>query len=93
MPVMVPGTSERNLTPSSTELSAPPSTKVGTAVVGQMVTVVGVAATVMLSALLVVAAGLAESLTCTVKLDVAAAVGVPVIAPVAGFKTRTLGSL
>ena len=61
--MMVPATSDRNLTPSSTELSAPPSTKPGTAVLGQMVTVVGVAATVMLSALLLVAAGLAESVT------------------------------
>ncbi len=51
-----------------------------------------VAATAMLSALLLVAAGMAASVTSTVKLEVAAAVGVPLIAPVAGFKARPLGS-
>ncbi len=34
---MVPATSDLNLTPSSTALSGPPSTSVGTAVLGQMV--------------------------------------------------------
>ena len=54
---------------------------------------VGVPATmVMLSALLLVAAGLAESLTRTVKLEVAAAVGVPLMVLVLELKVRPLGS-
>ena len=88
---MVPATSDRNFTPSSTELSAPPSARPGTAVLGQMVTVVGAAAITMLSARSAVAAGLAASETRTVKAAVTAVVGVPAIAPVAGFKVNPAG--
>ena len=45
---MVPATSERNFTPSSTALSGPPSTTPGTVLLGQIVTVEGAAAIVRL---------------------------------------------
>jgi hypothetical protein len=50
-----------------------------------------VAATIILSALVVAAAGLAESVTRTVKLKVPAAVGVPLITPVLA-RLRPLGN-
>jgi len=54
-----------------------------------MVRAVGAAATEMLSALLLVAAaGLAESLTSTVKSEAETAVGVPLITPVVAFRDR-----
>jgi hypothetical protein len=92
MAVMNPATSERNFTPSSSGVPSETAACTGTAVLGQMVTAVGVAATAMLSALLLVAAVLAESRTRTVKLDVATAAGVPLIAPVAASNVNPPGS-
>ena len=89
---MLPLTSDLNFTPTSTALFGPGSTKTGTAVLGQMVKFAGIAAIVMLSALVVVKTGLAESVAWTIKLKVPAAVGVPVIAPVVGVKLRPPGN-
>ncbi len=47
----------------------------------------------MLSGALAVAGGVAESATCTVKFDVPAVVGVPVIAPVPAFKCKPSGNV
>ena len=73
---MVPETSERNFTPSSTGLSGPPSTIPGTAVLGQIVVVA--LAIVRLSAFVALCGGLLESVTWAVKLKLPVAVGVPV---------------
>ena len=59
--------------------------------VGQILTVEGAAATVMLSALVVLCTGLLESLTCAVKLKVPVVVGVPVMAPVLAFSAKPAG--
>ena len=88
---MVPATSDRNFTPNSTALSAPPSTNPGTAVLGQMVTTDGTDAIVMLKALVAVCTGLLASLTWTVKLEAPADAGVPVIAPLAPLSVRPAG--
>jgi hypothetical protein len=57
-----------------------------------MLRFVGVAETVILSSLVVVAAGVAASVTRAVKLEVPVAVGVPLITPVEVFKVRPAGS-
>src|SRR5687767_11926489 len=88
---MYPATSERNFTPSSTELSAPASTSFGTAVAGQMLVVDGAAATTMLSVFEMLCAGLPESPTRTVKLKVPAELGVPVIAPPPALSASPVG--
>ena len=89
---MVPATSDRNFTPSSTALSAPPSTSAGAALLGQMVTTVdGADVMVMLSDLVAVWMGLPASLTWAVKLTVPVAVGVPVMAPLVELSVRPAG--
>jgi hypothetical protein len=87
---MKPGESEKNLTPSSTGLSAPASRLVGTVLVVQME--LAGAARVMLNDLLAVVAGLLESLARTVKVKVPSPVGVPAIAPVAALRVRPVGN-
>jgi hypothetical protein len=77
---MLPLTSERNFTPSSTALSAPWSTSPGAAVLGQMVNPAD-KMMVMLKELNADCA--AESVTATVKLKVPVAVGVPEMTPLA----------
>src|SRR5436190_10399886 len=89
MPIIVPATSERKRTPSSTAGSEPTSGVAGTAVPGQMVK--ACAAIVILKALVVDWTGLPESVTRTVKLKAPATGGVPVIAPVLGFNVSPLG--
>ena len=90
---MLPATSERNFTPSSTGLSGPPSTTPGTALPGQILTVDGVAVVmVMLNGLLAVKLALLASATCTVKLKVPTVVGVPEIAPLVAFSDKPGGS-
>ena len=59
--------------------------------VGAVVVVAQPGAIVMVWGCVAVKAGALESATCTVKLNVPAAVGVPVIAPVAGAITRPGG--
>ena len=90
---MVPATSDRNFTPSSTALSGPPSTSPGTVVLDQMVTTAGMDTMAMtrLSDLVAVCMGLPASLTWTVKLKVPAAVGVPEMAPLLGLSVRPGG--
>src|SRR5208282_1802686 len=88
---MLPATSERNFTPSSTALSGPPSTSPGIAVVGQIVTTSGGDATARLSALVALWTGLLASLTCTVKLKTPAPVGDPVITPSPALSIRPEG--
>ena len=85
---MMPATSERNFTPSSTALSGPASTIAGTVVLGQIVCGRG-ASTVMLSALVAVCA---RALTWTVKFEVPVAVGVPEITPVLAVSVSPGGS-
>jgi hypothetical protein len=48
---------------------------------------------VMLSGALAVAGGDSASVTCTVKLEMPAPLGVPVIAPVLAFKCKPTGKL
>ena len=84
---MNPATSERNRTPSSTELVSPPSTTAGVGFVGQIDA--AAALIVMLSALVVLCA---PPVTWTVKFDVPVAVGVPEIAPVLA-SVRPAGSV
>src|SRR5262245_64875326 len=86
MPVMVPATSDWNLTPSSTAPGSPPSTIAGTGLDGQMVK--DPAFTVMLRALVTFCA---PAVTRTVKFAVPAAVGVPVIAPVLAVSVSPAG--
>ena len=57
------------------------------------VSCVRIAFTVMLSGADAVAGGDCESATCTVKFDVPAVVGVPVIAPVLAFKCKPSGNV
>ena len=57
----------------------------------QMVRVEDAAATIMLSDRSAVFAGLLTSVARTVKLEVPAVVGVPVIAPVLGLRVRPAG--
>src|SRR5262245_34896364 len=84
---MNPATSERNLTPSSTAPGSPPSTTAGTGLVGQIVPVTALTAT-----LRVFVALWAPAVTWTVKLEVPAAVGVPEIRPEFGVRLRPAGS-
>src|SRR5262245_59312722 len=86
---MNPATSERNLTPSSTEPGSPPSTTAGTGLVGQIVAV-----TALIVMLRFFVAVWAPAVTWTVKLDVPAAVGVPEIKPEfgAGVRLRPAGN-
>ena len=64
----------------------------GTAVLGQMVTVVGAEEMVMLKALLAICWGLPASPTQAVKVKVPVLVGVPVTAPVAVLSAKPPGS-
>src|SRR5262249_10997050 len=73
MPAMVPATSERNLTPSSTAPRSPPSTIAGIGLDGQIMKLPWV--TVMLRGLVTLPP--AEEVNWTVKFDVRAVVGVP----------------
>src|SRR5262249_45568346 len=73
MPVMVPATSERNLTPSSTAPGSPPPTIAGMGLDGQIMKLPWV--TVMLRGLVTLPP--AEEVNWTVKFDVRAVVGVP----------------
>src|SRR5262249_26489393 len=88
MPVMLPATSERNLMPSSTAPGSPPSTIAGVGLDGQIMT--APAFTVMPRALVTF---WAPAVTCTVKLEVPVAVGVPEIAPVPGVSVSPAGSV
>ena len=91
MPVIVPATSEVNFTPSSTDESAPPSTREGTVELDQIVTGVATAfATAILKLLVVV--WLVASESRVIKLKVPEAVGVPEIAPVLGIRTSPPGN-
>jgi hypothetical protein len=65
---MLPATSERNFTPSSTALSGPESTTPGTVVDGQIVYEVEGVEMTILKAFVAFCAGLPESVTCAVKL-------------------------
>jgi hypothetical protein len=47
----------------------------------------------MLNCFVAICCGMPESVACTVKLDIPAVVGVPVIAPVAAFKVRPAGKV
>src|SRR5262245_4389838 len=89
MPVMRPATSERNLTPSSTEAVSPPSTIAGVGLLGQIIVAVA-ALIVMLSALVTLCA---PAVTRTVKFDVPVAVGLPEITPEFAFNVRPAGSV
>src|SRR5262245_39777977 len=89
MPVIVPGTSERNFTPSSTALVSPPSTTAGTGLLGQIDTAL-TAFTVMPRAL---GALWAPAVTWTVKFEVPVAVGVPEITPVPAASVSPAGSV
>ena len=86
---MVPETSERNFTPSSTALSGPLSTVPGSAVARKIVLVA--LATVRLNAFVALCGGLLESVTWAVKLKFPVAVGVPEIAPVPGASVNPGG--
>jgi len=85
---MVPFTSERNFTPNSTGLSAPASTKPGTAVPGQSEARV---LTPMLKKGLMTDCPFA-AVTLAVKLNVPVAVGVPEMTPVPLVSERPAGS-
>src|SRR5262245_66350412 len=87
MPVMVPATSERNLTPSSTAPGSPPSTIAGIGLDGQIMRLPWV--TVMLSAFVTF---WAPAVTRTVKFEVPVAVGVPEITPVLAASVSPAGS-
>src|SRR5262245_19211955 len=88
MPVVVPATSERNLTPTSTEAVSPPSTIAGVGLDGQIMTVPWL--TVMLRALVTFCI---PAVTLTVKPEVPVAVGVPEITPLAGVRVSPAGSV
>src|SRR5262245_13709955 len=91
MPVMVPATSERNLTPSSTDPGSPPSTMAGIGLDGQITNVPGL--TVMLSGLVTLSP--AEEVTWTVKFAVSTVVGMPEMTPTPtpGERLRPSGSV
>src|SRR4051812_245019 len=91
MPVILPATSDLNFTPSSTALSGPPSTVPGTVLLGQSVTDVACALIVMLNNLLTFCTGFPASVTFTVKLNVPAVVGVPLIAPLVALIANPVG--
>src|SRR5262249_36687073 len=78
MAVVVPATSERNLTPSSTALASPPSTTAGVGLLGQIMS--EPTSIMMLRSFVTLSP--AEDVTWTVKVEVPAVVGVPEITPV-----------
>src|SRR5262245_5574876 len=86
MPVMVPATSERNLTPSSTAPGSPPSMMAGVGLDGQIIAI-GLL-TVMPRALVMF---WAPAVTMTVKEKVPDAVGVPEITPVPAVSVSPAG--
>src|SRR5262245_33456827 len=87
MPVMVPATSERNLTPSSTAPGSPPSTIAGIGLDGQIMRLPSV--TVMLSAFVTF---WAPAGTRYVRFVVPVAGGVPEITPVLAASVSPAGS-
>src|SRR5262252_7593695 len=87
MPLIAPARSDLNLTPSSTELSAPASATPGVAFAKM---VASWADTWMVNGAVAVAE--AASVTFTVKLEEPTVVGVPVIAPVEAVRARPGGN-